>query len=217
MINKLIIASPDTDRVASLRQGLKDFVSQSLTTDRLDTLWSDFARFKPEVCLLDMDLLDLKNLSGEENLRRLCTHAKVIIFSGDISEDIEWKLLKAGVRGCCRYDICSELLKQVVTAVQQGELWIRRTLTSRLAKELGEITSKNKAYQASNELLNKLTQREYDIAMHVANGDSNKKIAQMCAITERTVKAHLSEVFHKLGVSDRLKLAIILSENVRKS
>ncbi|MGA7748825.1 MAG: LuxR C-terminal-related transcriptional regulator, partial [Gallionella sp.] len=105
----------------------------------------------------------------------------------------------------------SDLLKQVVMAVQQGELWIRRTLTSRLAKELGEITGKNKAYQASNGLLNKLTQREYDIALHVANGESNKTIAQMCAITERTVKAHLSEVFHKLGVPDRLKLALVLS------
>jgi len=62
-------------------------------------------------------------------------------------------------------------------------------------------------------LLNKLTEREYDIALHVASGESNKKIAQSCSITERTVKAHLSEVFQKLGIADRVKLALIMSAN----
>jgi two-component system NarL family response regulator len=126
---------------------------------------------------------------------------------------MEWELLKAGVRGCCQRKLDSKLLKQVVIAVQQGELWIRRTLTSRIVAELGEITSKNKAYRESNELLNKLTLREYDIAFHVGQGLSNKEIAQSCAITERTVKAHLSEIFNKLGISDRINLALIISSD----
>jgi DNA-binding NarL/FixJ family response regulator len=124
-------------------------------------------------------------------------------------------MLKAGVRGCCRNDINPKLLEHVVMAIQQGELWIRRTLTCRLIDELGKTTSKNKAYRASIGLLNHLTQREYDIAVRVGNGDSNRQIAQSCAISERTVKAHLTEVYLKLGVTDRLNLALVLSADNR--
>jgi DNA-binding NarL/FixJ family response regulator len=102
-------------------------------------------------------------------------------------------------------------------AVHEGELWIRRTLTCRLIDELGRSTAKNKAYRESLGHLNKLTQREYDIAVRVGNGESNKLIANACGITERTVKAHLTEVFQKLGVSDRLNLALVLSAEERSS
>src|ERR1019366_8695378 len=215
MINNLILASSDQDRPASWMQGLNGFVSTTLIIDRLHTLLDDVVRIKPEVLLLDFDLLRLNSLNGAANLNRLCTETKVIILSGAISEDLEWEMLKAGVRGCCRNDINPKLLKHVVMAVQQGELWIRRTLTCRLIDELGKTTSKNKAYRASIGLLNHLTQREYEIAVRVGNGDSNRQIAQSCAISERTVKAHLTEVYLKLGVTDRLNLALVLSADNR--
>lgn len=216
MKNNFIIASPNKKRVLSWKQGLKGFVKISIITDKLNILWDDVVRIEPEVLLLDIDLLGSDILSGADKLGKFCTKTSVVILSGEISEDIEWELLKTGVRGCCQRNLDSELLKQVVMSVQQGELWIRRILTSRLVAELGNITSKNKVYPVSHELLNKLTQREYDIALHVGNGQTNKEIALSCAITERTVKAHLSEVFYKLGVADRINLALIISaENLR--
>jgi len=213
MKNNLIIASPNKERIFSWVQGLNGFVKSSITTDRLDILWDEVERIEPEIVLLDLDLLGLKHLSDVARLRKLCTKAKIVIISSTISEDMEWELIKAGVRGCCLHGISSDLLKQVVTAVLQGELWIRRKLNNRILDELGNISSKTKVYQASHDLLNTLTQREYDIALHVARGESNKAIAQYCAITERTVKAHLSEVFQKLGITDRLNLALIISAN----
>ncbi len=213
MKNNLIIVSPNKERIFSWKLGLNGFIRTSLITDRLDILWDDIVRIEPDVLLLDMDLLGLNSLNDIATLRKLCTKTSVVILSGAISEVMEWELLKAGIRGRCSYDIGSELLKQVVMAVQQGELWIRRTLTSRLVTELGGITSKNKAFQASRDLLTKLTPREYEIALHVGNGQNNKQIAQSCAITDRTVKAHLSEVFHKLGITDRINLALIISKD----
>jgi len=213
MKNNLIIASPNKERIFSWAQGLNSFVKYSITTDRLDILWDDVERIEPEIVLLDLDLLGLKHMSDVARLRKLCTKTRIVVISSTISEDMEWELIKAGVRGCCLHEISSELLKQVVTAVLQGELWIRRKINNRLLDELGNISSKNKVYQASHDLLNRLTQREYDIALHVARGESNKAIAESCSITERTVKAHLSEVFQKLGITDRLNLALIISAN----
>jgi two-component system NarL family response regulator len=222
MMNNIILASSNKDRLASWKRGLSDFVSTSfiidrLIVDRLDTLKDDVARIKPQVLLLDFDLLGLEGSNSVASLRRLCVEAKTIILSGAISEDMEWELLKAGIRGCCPNDAKPEFLKQVVEAVQDGELWIRRTLTCRLIDELGKTTAKNRAYRATLGLLNKLTQREYDIAVRVGNGESNKQIAQACEITERTVKAHLTEIFLKLGVSDRLNLALVLAADNRNA
>jgi DNA-binding NarL/FixJ family response regulator len=215
MMNNLIIASSYKDRLTSWREGVKDFVSTTLIIDRLDTLRDGVVRIKPQILLLDFDFLGLNGSKGAASLKRLSSDTKIIILSGAISEDMEWELFKIGVRGCCRNDIEPDLLNQVVTAVNQGELWIRRTLTCRLVDELSRTTSKNKAYQSSLGLLDTLTQREYDIAMRAGTGESNKQIAQSCGITERTVKAHLTEVYFKLGIPDRLNLAIILSADHR--
>ena len=217
-MDKLILASSDQDRLNSWKQGLSDFSSTSMIIDRsiidrLDMLRNEVLRIKPVVLLLDYDLLDGNAANGAASLRRLCSEAKTIIMSGDILENLEWELVKAGVRGCCNIDIPPKFLKQAVTAVQNGELWIRRSLACRLIDELGKTTSKNKAYRATLGLLNKLTQREYDIAVRVGNGENNKQIAQACGITERTVKAHLTEIFQKLEVSDRVNLALVLSSD----
>jgi DNA-binding NarL/FixJ family response regulator len=213
MEKKLMIASPNEERILLWKQGLNGFVKSSLMTDRLHVLWDEAELIEPEIILLDLELLGLKHLSDVAKLNKLCTKTRVVIVSSAISQDMEWELLKVGVRGFCKHESNSDLLKQVVIAVQKGELWVRRAVTSRLLDEIGNTSSKNKAYQAANDLLNKLTDREYDIALHVASGESNKKIAQSCAITERTVKAHLSEVFQKLGIADRVNLALIMSAN----
>lgn len=213
-MNNLILASACQIKLSSWMQGLNGFACA--TINGLDTLKNDVVRIKPQLLLLDFDLLGLDGLNNAASLKRLSTETKIVILSGVISEDMEWELFKVGVRGCCRNDIKPELLQQVVMAVQQGELWMRRSLACRLLAELSNTTSKNKTYRSSLSLLSKLTQREYDIAVRVGNGESNKQIALACAITERTVKAHLTEIYHKLSVTDRLNLALILSADGRR-
>lgn len=207
-----MIASSCQNKLAAWKMDLDDFVSTTIMTNSVSTLRDDVVQIKPKVVLLDYDLI---GSDGTGNLNSICSETKIVVIGSDISEEVEWKLLKAGVRGCCRNNVDPKFLKQVVMAVHDGELWIRRTLTCRLIDELGRTTAKNKAYRASYGLINKLTQREYDIAVRVGNGESNKQIANACGITERTVKAHLTEVFLKLGVTDRLNLALVLSAEDR--
>jgi DNA-binding NarL/FixJ family response regulator len=211
----LILASACQDKLDIWKLALRDYVCITLTPVQLDLLSEEVTRIKPQILLLDFELLELDSSSGATNLKKLSAQTKIIILSDSISEDLEWKMFKLGVRGCGQYSIKPELLKQIVIAVQQGELWIRRTVARRLIDDLGSKSSKNRAYQSSLPLLDKLTQREYDIAIRVGNGESNKHIARECAITERTVKAHLSEIFNKLGIADRLHLALILSTDER--
>ena len=208
---KVIITSLNNQRLNTWKAGLEGFVTVPRITDKLETLRDDVMSIKPETLLLDFDLLKSNDLNSIAQLRKLCAETRTIIMSSAISEDVEWNLLKAGIRGSCPNNINPNLLNHAVKAVNQGELWIRRSLTCRLIDELGKTTSKNKAYRASLGLLNTLTQREFDIALRVGMGETNKEIAQTYGITERTVKAHLTEVYQKLGIADRLNLALIIS------
>ena len=219
-MKNLIVASSYQERLATWGRGLNGFagttlITDILITDGLDILRKEVARIKPQILMLDFDLLGSEGLNVVVNLRRLCAESKIIIMASDISEDLEWELLKAGMRGCCRGNIEPKHLAQVVAAVQNGELWIRRTLTGRLIDELSHTPSKIKTYRATLALLSKLTQREYDIALRVGDGEHNKQIAQACKITERTVKSHLTEIYLKLGVTDRLNLALVLAADER--
>lgn len=218
MKNILKLASSSTDRLAAWQQELGDLVGSTITTKDLESLRDDVVRSTPEVTLLDFELIGSDDYTS---LSRICADTKIIVIGSDIPEETEWRLLKAGIRGCCQNGASPELLRQIVVAVCEGELWIRRCLTGRLIDELGRRTAKNQVYRESLGMLSKLTQREYDIAVLVGKGESNKLIAKACGITERTVKAHLTEVFYKLGVADRVKLALLLSADdratVRKS
>jgi two-component system NarL family response regulator len=212
MMNILMIASASQDRIASWKRDLKNFVSTTLEVSNLDALRENVVQFIPKVTLLDFDLLGPEAVTS---LSRTSAQTNIIVIGNNISEETEWRLLKSGIRGCCRSDTNPELLKQIVMTVHDGELWIRRTLTCRLIDELSRRAAINRAYQEPLGMLNKLTQREYDIAVCVGKGESNKLIAQECGITERTVKAHLTEVFMKLGVTGRLNLALMLSADKR--
>lgn len=215
IMDTLILASPFQDRLARWEQGLSGLANISRAVSEFDSLKECFARVKPQVLLLDHDLPGLDGMNGTASLMRWSPEAKIIVLGEALSDDTEWRLFKAGVRGCCRNDIEPQFLERVVAAVQQGELWIRRTLTYRLLDEL-KVASERQPDRAFLDLLGSLTQREYEIAEHVGNGDANRQIAESLAITERTVKAHLSEIFRKLGIADRLKLGLILAGDERR-
>lgn len=210
----ILLASSSEETLASWKRGVSDFAPIYCLTG-LEQLNDELARVKPQILLLDLDLSGLDAPAGLADLMNLSPGTKIVILSRALSDEAEWDLFKAGVRGCCPGDIEPKHLKSVVLAVQQGELWIRRTLTCRLLDELGVIVrEKNQIKQAASNLLVNLTQREHEIATLVGNGESNKQIAQRLSITERTVKAHLTEIFRKLDIADRLKLALIVNVSI---
>ena len=160
----------------------------------------------PRVLLVDADLAGPEEIA---KLRRRCPATRIVILSGPLSDDAEFALFMSGARGCCRYDAKPELQERLVKAVERGELWLRRSITSRLLDELdSRMRSDTHAKQLVADRLSHLTRREREIAVLIGAGRANKQIARELQITERTVKSHLTEIFRKLGIADRLKLAL---------
>ncbi|MFM9888437.1 MAG: LuxR C-terminal-related transcriptional regulator [Burkholderiales bacterium] len=130
-------------------------------------------------------------------------------------DDVEIELFSAGVRGCCPALDDVNVLRRAIHSVSHGELWIRRGLISRL---IDSLTQRDPAppraprlfNPAATVLLRDLTPREIEVAELVSHGGTNKEIAHSLAITERTVKAHLTEIFRKLEIDDRVKLAVMM-------
>jgi len=204
----ILIASSCPDTLARCEQGLQDFAAV-LTVRQLESLRECLVHLAPQILLLDLGLPGFDGPKGVAALRKANPTTKIIALTGSLSDEAELALFKTGVRGCCRSDIDPQLLKRVVVAIEQGELWIRRSITPRLLDELGaRLRDESQIKRVSAGRLADLTQREREIAALIGNGESNKQIARQLSITERTVKAHLTGIFRKLGIADRLRLAL---------
>lgn len=216
-IKNLVLASPCKATLCHWEKGLHNF-AELHQIDNPSLLMEQFARIKPDILLFDYELANPDPLPALISLRRLSPGTKIVVFKNFSTEEEEWALFKIGVRGCCSNSIDSQSLINLVKAIQKGELWIRRSLIHHLLGQLldSSPSANHKVDHSCLSLLEHLTQREYEIAVRVRNGENNKQIALSLNITDRTVKAHLSEIFRKLGVTDRHKVAAILSGDKRR-
>ena len=210
----ILRASRDVELVSRARRA----VSAEHDLEVVESMAGALSRIKassPSVILLDGDLLDppLYRQAGE--MVAAATTARVIVMTRAFNEDEEIALLKAGVRGCCRRGIDPESLQQVLNVTYGGGVWVTRSLLPRLVTELRRYAEAQKPAPAEKNMaadrLSGLTPREKEIVRLIVGGASNKQVASALDISERTVKGHLSNVFQKLGVTDRLKLVLYVT------
>jgi DNA-binding NarL/FixJ family response regulator len=176
-------------------------------------------RLSPDLLVLDLTLPQLGGLAGLSHIRGLSPSTKTLVLTEAPSETEGIAVLKAGAKGYYARYIDLSHLKKAVHVIQKGEIWIQRTLVTSLIGELtthaGPGQSEPDAAQAG--LIEGLSIRQRLVADLVSKGASNKEIASMLNICERTVKAHLTEVFRAIGVPDRLQLALLLNRRIAPS
>lgn len=210
----ILLASSNKELLARWEKGVLG-ISSVYAVSSPKQFKEKLTKLKPDILLLEYDFWDRNPQKDILGITVLIPHIKIVIFTYGVSEEHEWALFKSGVSGCCHYDMKPEQINYAVRAVLKGELWIRRSLTSHMLEELVEVTlEKDRIEGAIHDLLSNLTKREYEIALLVGSGESNKRIANQLAITERTVKAHLTEIFRKLQISDRIKLALMMKDTI---
>ena len=173
----------------------------------------------PVVVILDSQALAAPVDQEVARIVGMVGAARVIVMTPVFDEEEEISLLKAGVKGCCRRGIDPESLQQVLNVANSGGVWVTRTLVPRLVSELRRYaqTARPAIPRKPDERLKLLTQRERDIVMLIASGASNKEVGEALAISERTVKGHLSNIFQKLDVPDRLKLVLYVNGEEQKA
>ena len=196
---------------------------------KLVTLWSDallstYTVFSMSVSdtypVSDATIIDTFNIDDDPLfLSAFNTEsAPVLVIGASWPEEKQIAALVQGVAGYCGESEPPELLLKAIECIIKGDIWIQRNLVPRV---IGSLVQKNnrpdkrevtEATLESLKRLKTLSKRERDVANMIRNGENNKRIASAMGISERTVKAHLTSIFKKLNLHDRLHLALFIKE-----
>jgi len=155
-------------------------------------------------------LLDLAmpRVPGMETLRALSTngsgqHTKIIVLTAAVERIQIVQALQLGARGVVMKEAATQLLMKAIRTVMLGEYWIGREAVGDIVEFMRMTASGEKPTRNYG-----LTKREMDILTTIVAGLSNKEIARKFALSEDTVKHHLTNIFDKVGVASRLELAL---------
>lgn len=170
------------------------------TFDHVEPVTQEWSHTSESIAVIDSQYPDLPAWDNPIWARRMA-HQRIIIVNTNPNDEEGYAALQAGAVAYCHAAAPRELLQQVLNAVNSGEIWAGRSLMGRLLKAVNRLTIK------LDPLLG-LSDREREVAYLAARGQSNKEIARELNITERTIKAHLSACFEKLGLNDRIQLAL---------
>jgi two-component system nitrate/nitrite response regulator NarL len=170
----------------------------------------------PDILLLD---LLMPNLPGLEALRAITTagtEVRTILLCSAISAKQVLEALQLGARGVVLKKRVAELLP-ALDAVMRGQYWIESRSVSNVVQIVQQLGAAN-LQPAELQSRFGLTARETEIISFITQGCMNRDIAKSLSITEETVKRHLTNVFNKVGMSNRLELALFAIEHglVRK-
>lgn len=140
----------------------------------------------------------------------------IMLVDGEAKEDF----VEAVRQGCCGIvpkQTSTELLIKSIRKVHSGEFWLDRMATAQVIRSLAKKSTSNATQGTGRgglrEHAGALSQREREIVVLVAQGFKNKEMAERMFISEQTVKNYLHNIFDKLGVSDRLELALYAIHN----
>lgn len=153
---------------------------------------------------LDADMPNRPALTPENWAYRV-RDQKWILASANPNNEQGTQAFTAGFVGYAHLYSPPDLMTEIFKAVDAGSLWLGPTLLSYILQRTRSALS---SLPPANAWSESLTEREREVAQRAALGDSNHQIAEAFGITERTVKAHLSATFEKLGVHDRLQLSL---------
>ncbi len=191
------------------KNALSDSYNVQYTTDIFDIPTHISAI---SLIIIDTDFLEKKTISLDyfEKLLNI-----ILLVGKKYPENDQISAMAAGASGYCEYEEPEAVLLKAAASVMTGEIWLQRHLVPKVIGSLAKIPEDKipeKSNIANAELFSELSSRELDVAKMIGTGKTNKVIASALDISERTVKAHLTSIYKKLNIPDRLHLAISISD-----
>ncbi len=170
----------------------------------------------PDVLLMELNLPRLNGLGVLRSLAMRSARVRVVLFTGSESKEEFVEAMKLGCAGILLKNSPSSLIAKSIHKVSEGEIWLDANTTAAVIRQFAappDFTAPSQGTSKTPRDRAQLSQREREIIVLIAQGYKNKEIAEKMFITEQTVKNHLHNIFDKLGVSDRLELALFAIHN----
>ena len=161
------------------------------------------SKLKPDILLLDLRMPEKDGLAVLEETNFDSIPTRVIVLTAAEDDRDVVRAMRLGARGVVLKQSASDLLLKSIRKVSEGEIWLDNRMT---AEVIDAFKRSAETGQRRDKPL--LSDREKEIVQLVAQGFRNREIGEKLFISEQTVKNHLHNIFDKLGVSDRLELAL---------
>ena len=175
---------------------------------------------EPDILLLDLKMPGLDGLATLQRLQAARNKTRVIVLTASDDKNEFVQAMKLGTSGIVLKQTATELLIKSIRKVHAGEIWLDSHTTAAVIRQ---FVANDEAPPPAPQMApqqqprererSPLSQREREIVALVAQGFKNKEMAEKMFISEQTVKNHLHNIFDKLGVSDRLELALYAIHN----
>lgn len=204
------------DQQRMLARQIKDIARNGVTIDvvgeftTIDQALGMIANTKPDVVLLDAESDNGVTLERVPEIAAANAMSRILVLAKNVGNGFSEQALLDGAHGVVKRTIPTETLLTVVRKVHQGEMWFDRMLMSQI---LSRADKRNCGSAQETVPADILTKRERDITRLIASGLANKDIAVRLGLSEKTVRNHLSTIYSKLGVTNRLELGLLASKN----
>jgi NarL family two-component system response regulator LiaR len=204
-MDKISVLLIDDHRV--VRQGLRDFLELDEHIEVVGEASSGeegiaLAReLLPDVVLMDLVMNGMDGVEATRRLTAISPSSRVIVLTSFAEDNKIFPAIKAGAISYLLKDISPEDLAEAIYAAQRNEAVLHPDVATRLMQEFSTPRSADTA-------LDQLTEREMEVLRLIAQGKSNKEIADTLVISEKTVKTHVSNLLSKLHLADRTQAAI---------
>jgi DNA-binding NarL/FixJ family response regulator len=162
----------------------------------------------PDVLLLDLRMPNLDGLSALQALQQTNKRTRVIVLTASEDKNEFVQAMKLGCSGIVLKQTAPDLIVKSIRKVNAGEIWLDSHTTAAVMRQFQTGVDAAGMATGKGRERSPLSAREREIVALVAQGYKNKEMAEKMFISEQTVKNHLHNIFDKLGVSDRLELAL---------
>lgn len=213
MVTRVLLVDDD----ALVRAGLRMILSSSEelevvgeAADGADAVAAVQAH-RPDVVLMDIRMPGMDGIAATSAIRRLDRPPHVIVLTTFQADEHVMDALRAGADGFLLKDTEPAAIIDAVRLVAAGEAMLSPSVTRTLLSHLGDDERTDRR-RAAAERLASLTEREREVAAAVGSGASNAEIAASLFMSEATVKAHVSRLLTKLGVANRVHIAIVVHD-----
>ncbi|ESR00157.1 transcriptional regulator [Stutzerimonas chloritidismutans AW-1] len=166
---------------------------------------------EPDLILMDLNMLGIDGLETTRRMRDADIDARIIMFTVSDEQSHVLEALRNGADGYLLKDMDAEQLIEQIRIAATGRMALSPELTQVLAEAIRVRPKPTGQVQFSS-----LTKREKEVLRLIAKGQSNKMIARKLGITEGTVKVHVKNLLHKLGLRSRVEAAVWVLENEAK-
>jgi len=161
---------------------------------------------KPDVILLDLDLGDESGLDYIPALQEAAENARIIVLTGERDTEVLGRAVSLGALGVVNKEKAHDVVINAIKRVHAGEAWLDSKLTASLVSQLTAAKKKKEDPEAVK--IASLSKREMEVVKLIGEGLKGKEIAERLFISEITVRHHLTSIFAKLEVSDRVELML---------